>query len=188
MTIQLFGSWKKGFAYDYHIIQSVFQGYDEHGNPIFDTQRTPMGQLLYELKYKNQHHLVDKIVDLLTSQFKFTVIDVIVPAPSSTVRAVQPVVLIAQKLAMHLNRPMWDILQKIQTNQPIKNMSDYDEKSNSLADNIILNKQEFDLANQNILLIDDLYDSGATLNYSAQKLLEHGAKNIYVLAMTKTRG
>lgn len=188
MPIQLFGNWKKGFAYDYHIIQSIFQGYDEQGNPILETQRTPMGQLLYQLKYKQQHHLADEIVHLLTTQFKFTVIDVIVPAPSSTVRAIQPVHLIAQKLATHLNRPMWDILQKIQTNQPIKNMSDYDEKSNSLAENIILKKQEFDLANQNILLIDDLYDSGATLNYSAQKLLEHGAKNIYVLVMTKTRG
>ena len=37
-----------------------------------------------------------------------------------------------------------------------------------------------------ILLIDDLYQSGITMNYVAMLLLEQGAKKVYGLACEKT--
>lgn len=40
--------------------------------------------------------------------------------------------------------------------------------------------------NEVILLIDDLYQSGVSMNYTAMMLLEAGAKRIYGLACEKT--
>ena len=40
---------------------------------------------------------------------------------------------------------------------------------------------------KNILLIDDLFRSGATLTASTDILLKNGAKSVCVLAMTKTK-
>ncbi|EPG0265713.1 ComF family protein, partial [Neisseria gonorrhoeae] len=45
-----------------------------------------------------------------------------------------------------------------------------------------------DLSNKNILVIDDLFDSGATLEISTEKLFSKNARSVIVLAMTKTRG
>ncbi|MBW2703781.1 MAG: hypothetical protein JRF33_23430 [Deltaproteobacteria bacterium] len=43
-----------------------------------------------------------------------------------------------------------------------------------------------DLRGQNILLVDDLYQSGVTMNCVAMKLIEAGAKAVYGLACEKT--
>jgi len=41
--------------------------------------------------------------------------------------------------------------------------------------------------NKQILLVDDLYRSGATATLVAKALLGAGAQAVYMLAMTKTR-
>ena len=41
------GVWRQGYVLDYHTIHSAFLGHDEFGNPIFDTKRTEVGELLY---------------------------------------------------------------------------------------------------------------------------------------------
>ena len=58
---QLFGSWKKGYALDYHTLSSVFVGHDEYGHPIFDTTRSDVGELLYKLKYSRDTSVVDNL-------------------------------------------------------------------------------------------------------------------------------
>ena len=41
------GRWRDGFVLEYHTTGSVYVGDDEYGHPIFDTQRTELGELLY---------------------------------------------------------------------------------------------------------------------------------------------
>ena len=41
--------------------------------------------------------------------------------------------------------------------------------------------------NKNILLIDDVFTTGATVNECSRKLLEGGAKNIYVATLATGR-
>jgi phosphoribosylpyrophosphate synthetase len=43
-----------------------------------------------------------------------------------------------------------------------------------------------DVAGHTIVLIDDLYQSGTTMNYVAMKLLQAGAEDVYGLAIEKT--
>ena len=39
----------------------------------------------------------------------------------------------------------------------------------------------------NILIFDDIYDNGYTLNAAAKLLRNNGCKNIYVFTLTRTR-
>jgi len=47
---------------------------------------------------------------------------------------------------------------------------------------------KYNLSNKNILLLDDLYRSGATLRVATELLYNNcNVKDVYVLTMTKTR-
>jgi competence protein ComFC len=58
------GSWKDGYVLDYHTKSSDFVGYDEYGHPLFNTVRTPVGDLLYLLKYKGQKAALADLVSV----------------------------------------------------------------------------------------------------------------------------
>jgi hypothetical protein len=46
------GPWAAGFALDVHTTGSTFLGHNEYGHPVFDTGRSPIGELVYRLKYR----------------------------------------------------------------------------------------------------------------------------------------
>jgi competence protein ComFC len=56
------GSWDSGCTLDLHTISSTMIGYNEFGHPEFDTQRSPLGELVYRLKYKNDKGVLPAIV------------------------------------------------------------------------------------------------------------------------------
>lgn len=192
MSIQLLGNWHKGIAFDRHIQQSIFLGEDDFGHPQFDSQRTEMGELVYQLKYHHQWHNVVKIVDLLVNNISgFQNFDMIVPAPFSQTRQNQPVVLICQELSNRLKLlyqkdvPVCELLQKTSGTQ-LKNVDSKSEKLTILRSDMVVQNQN--LSGKKILLIDDLYDSGATLEVATEKLLAQNAQKVCVLTMTKTKG
>lgn len=186
MVIKLTGNWQTGYAYDKHTEYSHFVGYDEYGNALFDTKRTIMGELIYQLKYQQKLGNVSMIAELLLEKFSnFDKFDMIIPAPFSTPRTNQPVELIAQYLANHLNIEYANILRKVQAKIPLKNIKNSDEKMENLG-YIELNSK-MNLQGKTILLLDDLYSSGTTLNQATQTLLSAGASEVCVLALTKTR-
>jgi hypothetical protein len=47
------GYWSEEYALDLHTTGSTLLGYDAFGNPQFDTSRIPLGELLYQLKYRS---------------------------------------------------------------------------------------------------------------------------------------
>lgn len=98
--IEITGNWHKGFAYDLHTLSSEFIGYDEYGNPQFDTTYSEMGTLLHELKYRGNRQAVNKIADLLGMPEVVGLCDLIIPVPSSIQRPSQPV----DEIALELGR------------------------------------------------------------------------------------
>jgi len=79
------GRWKEGFALDYHTISSTYLGDDEFGNPIYDTKRTELGELLYRLKYKSDDSVIGEIIDVIEGFIKSwkPPIELIIPVPPS---------------------------------------------------------------------------------------------------------
>jgi len=61
--IKLDGIWTEGYALDKHTISSEFLGTDEYGHNQFNTIRSDIGQLLYELKYKAN---IEKVVEIIS--------------------------------------------------------------------------------------------------------------------------
>jgi len=67
---KLYGIWTEGFALDFHTLSSELVDYDQLGNPRFETKRSEIGELLYNLKYKNALNTADKIITSALSFLK----------------------------------------------------------------------------------------------------------------------
>ena len=188
MTIKLTGNWAKGSAYDIHTLSSVYLGADEHGHDHWDSQRSEMGQLLYQLKYKNNLSTVSTIVGLLLSTYKgLETKHAIIPIAASRSRTTQPVAAVAKTLGASVGVPVYDALIKQPNKQELKNITDATERMSMLRGLITFDTANYDISGKNVLLLDDLYRSGATLTVATEVLLKAGAKSVVVLTLTKTR-
>ncbi|MBL5889726.1 ComF family protein [Heyndrickxia sporothermodurans] len=186
--IKLHGNWIEGFAFDYHIIYSEYLGVDEWGRELFDTKRTEIGQLLYELKYKKDKLKAESIVQLIGPFLNLwgisNKIDYIIPVPPSIERRFQPVFELSQKIGEHLKKQvLFDVVKK---NNPTQSKNLVTDNKNEITGSIVRTKRF--PRKVNLLIIDDLYQSGKTLNETAKELKnDQNVNNIYVLTMTKTR-
>lgn len=182
------GSWKGGYVLDYHTKSSDFVGYDEYGHPQFTTVRTPVGDLLYQLKYKGQKTALAKLVSVAAEFVRGwgPPIKAIVPVPPSRPRSSQPVMLIAQGIGALLGVPIHDVVRKAPTAKELKNVFDYHERLKLLENAYSVSSTG--LQGKAVLLVDDLYRSGATLNAVAAALTSQGkVSEVYAFCPTRTR-
>ena len=80
-------------------------GYNEFGHPEFDTVRSPLGELVYRVKYRGDKDAITSIVEAITGFIKTDDIkvDVVVPMPPSKLqRSFQPVIEVGAVLAKTL--------------------------------------------------------------------------------------
>jgi len=189
MAIELIGNWEKGFALDLHTKSSEYLGVDEFGRDCFDTKRTEIGELVYKLKYGADMSSVSKLVACIQQNMRgLEKLDYLVPVPPSKARAVQPVFLIAEELSKRIKVPfIRDAILKVKRTPEIKGVFDQKEREALLATAYEYN-DKYDLANKNILLLDDLYRSGTTLRVITSILYKNAmVKNVFVITLTKTR-
>ena len=106
--------------------------------------------------------------------------------PSRKRSGYQPVVEIAAAIAERLSKPLVaHAVSKIKDTPELKNVFDYQQRLKLLQD--AFNVKADAVRAKRILLVDDLFRSGATAAAVAQQLLRSGAEAVYMLAMTKTR-
>jgi predicted amidophosphoribosyltransferase len=187
--INILGPWNKGYAFDVHTVRSDYIGENEYGHPLFNTTRSPMGQRLYELKFGQKFSAIEKIITLLSEEPGFnnfiSGIDVILPVPpSNKYRRLQPVVLVAQEIARIYKKELRQDILIYSNYEEIKNI-DMTEKYEKIQKSLSIDGQ-LDKSG-NILVFDDVFDSGATLTVMTNALLEKGYANIFIFALTKTR-
>jgi predicted amidophosphoribosyltransferase len=187
--IDILGPWKKGYAFDVHTLRSEYKGEDQYGHPVFDTIRSPMGQCLYELKFRQKFSTIEKIIKLLSEESDFNKfifnIDIVLPVPpSNKYRRLQPVVLIAQEIARVFQKELRQDILSSSNSEEIKNI-DTSEKYEIIQKSISI-EGEVDKA-KSILVFDDVFDSGSTLIAMVNALLEKEYANIFVFTLTKTR-
>lgn len=134
---------------------------------MWDTTRTEVGQALYLLKYKQDFSQIEALARAVKENIAplFPDIAIVVPMPASKKRDFQPVTVLTEHIAAMINRPCYkDMLVKRATGVSLKDLPSKQEKETAIAGAFTV----FDLIHSesapcNILLIDDLYDTGTTM-------------------------
>lgn len=171
-------------------MSSTFLGYNEYGHAPYDTTRSPLGELLYQLKYRGQN-TVNDVAEVMAGLFNDKLnalgrIDLIVPMPPSTPRPIQPVVQVATAIAQKLGKRFSaGAIRKVKETPGLKDIHDPEERRERLEGAFEVDADQ--VKGKGILLIDDLYRSGATANAATIALFAAGAARVYFLAATRTR-
>jgi predicted amidophosphoribosyltransferase len=183
------GRWREGYALDFHTIRSEYIGDDEYGHPQFHNTRSEVGELLYRLKYRSDRSAVAELVEATASFVESWKpgADVIVPVPPSRARDMQPVTILGDALGKRLSLPFAvGCVEKARENPEIKNIYDYDERMRLLAGAYTVDRTT--AQGRKILLFDDLYRSGATMNAVTAALYDQGAAlDVFAITVTRTR-
>jgi predicted amidophosphoribosyltransferase len=179
------GPWVEGFVLDRHVISSRPIGYvGEHMQ--FETTRSPLGELVYQLKYRNGplNDIVETGIAFISERWN-GLIDCVVPPPPSLHRTKQPAVLIAAGVATSLGVPSLPAAAvKTTATQQMKNVPLH-ERAPLLSAAIQPGTDV--VQGQRVLMIDDLWETGSTLRRVAEVLGQMGATEVRALAMTRTK-
>lgn len=183
-------SWTEGFALDFHTLSSEYIGDDEYGHPQFDIKRSEIGELLYRPKYREDKSVLGDIITTASQFIKSTnwPLDLIVSVPPSRKdREFQPVPPLAMGIGRFLGIKAYvDSIVKVEDTPELKGIFDFEERMRILKDAFEIHDPV--VAGRSVLLFDDLYRSGATLNAVSRLLKQEGkARNVYVLTLTMTR-
>ncbi len=184
------GRWKVGFALDRHTVSSVFIGHDEFGHEQFDTKRTELGELTYRLKYKRDDSALADIAATAADFVRRRRLDpeYIVPASPSRSRPRQPVIEIANALGECLSLSVVRAVKKTGSITELKSVHDFDKRIKLLENALAVTTNSNRVRGASVLLLDDLWRSGATLNAAASLLVERvGVREIIALTVTRTR-
>ena len=153
-----------------------------------------MRESIGRFKYKNRREYGDFYVQELLRACGEAVRswnpDLLIPIPlhksRRRKRGFNQAELIARGLGKELGIPVSaDSLLRTKKTSPQKELNDQERKSNL--------KNAFQLAKDNvkfkkILLIDDIYTTGSTIDAAASVLLDHGAEKVYFLCISIGRG
>lgn len=188
MVIEISGNWAKGFSLDLHTIESTYLGVNDQGYDQWDTTRSDIGELVYQLKYRKNLSVVPEIIGHINRKIEgLASLDYIVPVPASKIRSIQPVYVIAKALGESLSVPVLENYVFKKTTEEIKDVDNLEERERLLRESITLSG-EVDISGKNVLLLDDLYRSGVTLKVVTDILYNKAkVQNVFVLTMTKTR-
>ncbi|NVD70550.1 ComF family protein [Duganella sp. BJB1802] len=182
------GAFDAGFVLDKHTIRSIPLGPNEQGHMQFNTLRTEVGEALYQLKYRHDHSqalaLAKTLYNTVGPRLP-VVIDIIIPMPPSTVRAVQPVSVVVAQLAQLMRAPVLDLVRRQPGGRKLKDLHTREEKDAELSGKFSLHGAVSGPGSYNVLLVDDLYDSGATADAVTTVLRnDPKIKGVYYVALT----
>jgi ATP-dependent DNA helicase RecQ len=174
--VELKGPWHAGWSLGFH---SGFAG--------ADWGRSPTGEQVYRLKYQGDRAalqpLVEQAAALCHEHPELAEVDAIVPVPPSTPREFDPVGAVVEALGKQLGLPVWSILHKTRQTRPQKELQSLAQKRANVRGAFAIKGQA---RGKRLLIMDDLYDSGATLEEAARMLKQAGATRLCVLALTST--
>jgi predicted amidophosphoribosyltransferase len=185
------GTFDDGYALDKHTASSVFIGYNEYGHAQFDTTRTPAGEAVFQLKYRSDFDQAKPLAKAVVRNIVplFPKIGLVMPAPASTTRQRQPVHEVAKIVAERMDVPLFDnLIEKsaVAANTgSLKNMNTREEKDEALKGRYLLNKPISNKGRWNVLVVDDLYHTGATMDAVCSLLAQYDKiSGVYVAALT----
>lgn len=148
---------------------------------------------IYNLKYYNKPYFFRFFGNELLQYMKennYNNFDYILPVPlhSSKLksRGYNQSELIAKYIAKKLNIPFVDGIRRIKETSKQSGKSKIDRrKSLENAFEIKKSRKYYILKKSNVLLVDDVYTTGSTVNECTKALLEYGVNKVYVITIAR---
>jgi competence protein ComFC len=154
------GHWQSGVALDLHTTSSTPIGPNDAGHMQFETVRPEIAELLYQLKYQGNQNAAQGIIEAAAAYLhphraKFALI---IPVPPSTVRAVQPVLTLANGIGAAVGLPVVNCVTATRATTQLKGVTDPAQRQ-VLVQGLYAVDHSY-TAGKDILLFDDLFRSG----------------------------
>lgn len=153
-----------------------------------------MRKSIGRFKYQNRREYADFYVQELFLSCKDAILkwqpDALIPIPlhrdKRRKRGFNQAELVARGLGKKLGIPVYtDILIRTRRTKPQKELTDRERRSN-LKNAFQLKKNDVRL--KRVILIDDIYTTGSTIDAAASALLEKSAEKVYFLSICIGRG
>lgn len=147
-------------------------------------------QVVYQIKYQNKREYLDFFVEEIVKRHKKEIdiwdCDLIIPVPlykkKQRCRGFNQAEVFAKRLSKKLGIPMNNqALKRVRNTKPQKECNDIERKKNlqnafKVTDNVVKSKK--------IIVVDDIYTTGSTIDACSDVLLKAGAGEIYFICMT----
>jgi ComF family protein len=178
-----------------HICGKCFKNkfYFDHARS-FGIYKTILRDLIIRFKYFNSYIIGKNLAKLLLqknfTRFNFKNFDAIIPVPLHKerlkIRGFNQSIILGHKLSTHYKIPLfYDALKKIENTEELSTL-DFKTRGNlNLEKTFFIQKNLF--LGKNILLIDDVFTTGATANACAKVLKKTGkAKQVDIITLART--
>ena len=185
-----------GSKFEYKIADNISCGACIKEPPKYDIARHLLvfdeysKKMIHKFKYCDQTNLAPVMAKLLWQKYRTEIsqADYIMPVPSHwlkrLIRLYNQAQILAYYLARIANKPIQNPLRKIKWSKAQSKLSREARKRNLRGSFMVIDKKL--VKNKNIILVDDVYTTGSTVNICAQKLHRAGARHVMVLTIAKT--
>lgn len=148
----------------------------------------PIKLAVKKVKYRFVHDIAVELCDLLVSNlWRFNLPDNVILVPVTlhwqrkNWRGFNQAELIAKKLNKNFKVAVWDIILRTKNTKPQVELG-RNKRLKNVAGAFAL-RQGFDIRAKNLLLVDDVYTSGATMKECAKILKRARAKSVWAMAL-----
>lgn len=152
----------------------------------------PIRHLILNLKHRDVTHIVPCLSRFLADygQRVFYQVDALIPVPLHRwrlfYRGFNQVTLMAHKLSQYINIPVWvNVLERFRATRPQSKLNRQERKKNLTGAFRIFPGHVSKIQGKSILLLDDVWTTGATLHECCKLLLKEGAGQVKVLTIAR---
>jgi competence protein ComFC len=166
---------------------------DQHSHPIDSNhKRTKIGEVVYRYKYRFEKELCFPLANMVSETVQSNAIlhsaeFILTVPPSFASRPFDSISVLAEEIAKKIYIPYQkDILERTKITRLQKHLFVQKDKIENVKGAFRVKNPAL-IKGKKILLIDDIYDSGATLNEIFRILKTAGASKVFVLTLTQTK-
>lgn len=159
---------------------------------VFEYINQPLNAI-QKLKYNRKKYLAEPLGLYLAQRLSTENIDIdyltFVPIHEEKlkIRKFNQAELLAQEVSKLTNVPILPLCEKV-VNTPSQTELSFKERRANVKDSFEFNKKyKSTIKGKNILIIDDVFTTGATCDEVSSLLLKHGAKNCFVLTLAHVK-